>query len=125
MGLALLLPSAVHHRRAYTRPSLTSGPFARNDTTRRTRSRTMRSTDAVRRCAHRVPSGSCAHMLPCIQELPTPPDSVRLLTAPHRGAPVLTPYAPVALAMGHALVRPYVVSRPQPASTARAAATTL
>ena len=121
MGLALLLPNPIHPRRARS-PLLTylpSGPSTRDDVMRRTCSRTAHSTDAIRRYAHRVPSGSCAHMLPCTQELSTPPDPFRPLAALHPdcGAPALSPHAPAALFMGHALVRPYVVSRLQPASS--------
>ena len=60
MGLAL--PSSVNHRHAHARPNLTSGPFVCNDATRHTCSRTVRSTDAIRKCAHRVPNWlMCAH----------------------------------------------------------------
>ena len=57
---------------------------------------------------------SCAHLLPCTQELSTPPDPPRPLAALHSGAPASSPLAQNVLFMGHALVRSYVVSWLQP-----------
>ena len=95
-------------------PSPPPGPPTRDDFTRCTCSRTAHSTDVIRKYAHRVPSGSCAHLLPCTQEPSTPPDPSRPLAALHCGAPAPSPHAQAALFMGHALVRSYVVSRLQP-----------